>query len=55
MELLDQRARLSFGSSPPVAVRVQIEASTIDVVSDNAANEPITRTFSQTISLRNTG
>ena len=37
------------------ALRVQIVASTIDVVSDNANDEPITRTFSQTISLRNSG
>ena len=35
------------------AIRVQIAASTIDVVTDNPADEPITRTFSQTISLRN--
>ncbi len=37
------------------AVRVQIEASTVDVVTDNPAGEPSTRTFSQTISLRNLG
>ncbi len=37
------------------AIRIQIDASTIDVVTDNGADEPITRTFSQTISLRNLG
>ncbi len=37
------------------AIRVQIEASTVDVVTDNENDEPSTRTFSQTISLRNMG
>ena len=37
------------------AIRIQIDASTIDVVTDNGVDEPITRTFSQTISLRNLG
>jgi hypothetical protein len=35
-------------------VRIQITASTVDVI-DPDANQPVTRTFSQTISLRNQG
>ncbi len=39
------------GSNTVRSVRVSIEANTVDVVSESA--EPITRTFTQTISLRN--
>ena len=41
----------SVGSGVVRSIRVSIEANTVDVVSDSA--EPISRTFTQTISVRN--
>ena len=41
------------GTNPVRSVRVSIEANTVDVVSESAL--PISRTFTQTVSLRNSG
>jgi len=41
----------AVGNNVVRSIRVSIEANTVDVVSDSP--EPISRTFTQTISLRN--